>query len=95
MEKDIVFGDMVWGSCQYDSAGDTYHKILNGCKPREKWGSRDRRAPNRCTGPMRYSFKRPSNGLERGPKNANRFYLPPLIPRFLLKIKGVCLGNNS
>ena len=25
MEKNIVFGDMVWGSCQYDTAADTYH----------------------------------------------------------------------
>ena len=28
MEEDIVFGDMVWGSCQYDTAADTYHKIM-------------------------------------------------------------------
>lgn len=28
MEENIVFGDMVWGSCQYDTAADTYHKLM-------------------------------------------------------------------
>jgi len=26
--EQIVFGDLVWGSCQYDTAADTYHTLL-------------------------------------------------------------------
>jgi hypothetical protein len=28
MTKEIEFGDLHWGSCQYDTAANTYHQIL-------------------------------------------------------------------
>lgn len=43
MEKDIVFGDMVWGSCQYDTAADTYHKIMKAPESIEEYPYPSRR----------------------------------------------------